>query len=373
MKTFEDLIDEVQQPGLCHRCGGCVTFCTSINYGALELDEKGMPRFADKNKCIECGLCYSICPEIDEMQEETRQVAGWVPPIGNVIETTIARAIDPAIRAAATDGGVVTALLVHLFDRGHIDGAIVTKKSGPFEREPMLALSRQDIIDSAGFYFDSSHAVKHFGHDYSTYSPSVQEFRPMIQKGLRRVALVGTPCQIRTVRKMEAMSIVPSDSVKYTLGLFCSGNFLFDTDERQKLEKIGGFRWGDVEKVNLKEKLLIRLRGGEIKTISLDQIDFMKRYACRFCPDYSSEFADISFGGIGAEDGWTTVITRSPLGRAIFADAKGRALEGYDFSGKPDLSLEVLDKIKDASSKKRAYSKRMHDSLVQAQRGGRGA
>ena len=41
MKTFTNLIEDVQKPGLCHRCGGCVTFCTAINYGALELDSEG--------------------------------------------------------------------------------------------------------------------------------------------------------------------------------------------------------------------------------------------------------------------------------------------------------------------------------------------
>jgi len=364
MKTFDNLIDEVQKPGLCHRCGGCVTFCTSINYGALELDEQGAPQYADKAKCIECGLCYSICPEIDEMREETKQVAGWEPPIGHVIETTLARAIDPAIRDKATDGGVVTALLVHLFDRGHIDGAIVTKQTGPFERDPWLATSRQEIIDAAGFYFDSSHGVKHFGHDYSTYSPSVQEFRPMMQKGLRRVALVGTPCQIQTLKKMEAMSIVPSDSIRYTLGLFCSGNYIFDGDERKKLEGIGNFKWDDVKKVNIKETLMIQLNSGKKIDIGLDSIDFMKRYACRFCPDYSSEYADISFGGIGADEGWTTVITRSPLGRAILADAKDKTIELYDFTNKIDLPGKVKDKILAASVKKKQYAKKMHDALV---------
>ena len=368
MKTFEDLIKEVQDTGLCHRCGGCVTFCTSVNYGALELDDKGMPQFADREKCIECGLCHSICPEIDELREETKQVAGWVPPMGNVLETTVARSIDPGIRKKATDGGVVTALLVHLLDRGHIDGAIVTKQTGPFEREPMLATTRQEIIDSAGFYFDSSHGVKHFGHDYSTYSPSVQEFRPMMQKGLRRVALVGTPCQIKTLRKMEALSIVPSDSIRYTLGLFCSGNFLFDEDERKKLESIGKFKWNDVKRVNIKKELMIHLNNGDLKTIPLDKIDFMKRYACKYCSDYSSEYADVSFGGIGADEGWTTVITRSPIGRAIIADAKGNTLEMFDMKKTPDLPKKVLDRVRDASDKKKAYAKNMHDNLVKAKR-----
>ena len=61
MKTFLNLIEEVQKPGLCHHCGGCVSFCTAINYGALELDENGMPRFSDRDKCIECGLCSLVC------------------------------------------------------------------------------------------------------------------------------------------------------------------------------------------------------------------------------------------------------------------------------------------------------------------------
>ena len=40
METFFDLVQQVQKPGLCHRCGGCVTFCTAVNFGALELDEE---------------------------------------------------------------------------------------------------------------------------------------------------------------------------------------------------------------------------------------------------------------------------------------------------------------------------------------------
>ncbi len=368
MKTFENLIREVQDPGLCHRCGGCVTFCTSVNYGALKLDAEGTPGFADHDKCIECGLCYSICPEIDEYQEETREVAGWEPPMGRVLETSLAQARDPLIRERATDGGVVTALLLHLFDRGHIDGAIVTRRTGSFQREPWLATTRQEILDAAGFYIDSSHGMNHFGRGYSTFSPSVAEFRPMMQKGLRRVAMVGTPCQIKAVRKMEAMSIVPTDSIKYCLGLFCSGNFFFGEDEKWKLEQIGGFDWEDVDRVNIKDRFMIWLNSGEFKSIPLDQLDFMKRYACHYCPDYASEYADISFGGLGAEDGWTTVVTRSALGRAIYADARGNMLEVFDFDRRPDYPAELLDGIETASMKKKAHSQKMHDELVEARK-----
>ena len=82
MKTFFNLIQEVQKPGLCHRCGGCVTFCTAINYSALEIDADGKPRYGDIEKCIECGLCHAICPEIGELEQETRRRAGWSCSIG---------------------------------------------------------------------------------------------------------------------------------------------------------------------------------------------------------------------------------------------------------------------------------------------------
>jgi coenzyme F420 hydrogenase subunit beta len=364
MKTFQNLIEEVQKPGLCHHCGGCVTFCTAINYGALALDEHGIPHFGDREKCIECGLCYSICPEIDELRAETDKVAGWVPPMGRILETTVARAKDAVIRNQATDGGVVTALLIHLFDRGHIDGAIVTRQTGPFQREPWLATTRQEIFDAAGFYLDSSAGMNRFGHDYSTYSPSVQEFRPMLQKGLRRVAMVGTPCQIKAVRKMEALGVVPSDSIRYTLGLFCSGNFSFGDKQRRELEQMGRFAWEDVRKINLKDDLILVLNTGQRRSLPLEKLAAFKRYACHYCSDYAAEYADISFGGIGADEGWTTVVTRTALGRAILADARGLTVEIIDPKQKPDLPKHLQDVIKSASEAKKQHAQKMHDALV---------
>ena len=56
MKSFTDLIQDVQKPGLCHRCGGCVTFCSAVNFGALELDSEGKPRYADEGSAIQSAL-----------------------------------------------------------------------------------------------------------------------------------------------------------------------------------------------------------------------------------------------------------------------------------------------------------------------------
>lgn len=362
MKSFTNLIEDVQKPGLCHRCGGCVTFCSAVNFGALELDAEGQPRYADEDKCIECGLCYTICPEIDELNEETRQKLGWSPPIGRVIETVLARATDRAIRAKATDGGVVTALLAHLFKSGRIDGAIVTRQVGPFQREPFLALTEDDIRKAAGFSFDTSHGMKRFSDYYLTYS-QFREFHPLIQKGLHRVAFVGTPCQIRAVRRMQILNIIPADSIKYCLGLFCSGNFVFGEKQRDKLAEIGGFQWSDVSKVNIKTDLIVHLNSGATKHVMLDELEFMKRFACYFCPDYSAEYADLSFGGIGAEDGWTTVITRTPVGRAVMADARSKAIEVSRQEKQPGAATKALKQIRTWSARKSKVAAKNRKSL----------
>ena len=367
MKTFFHLIQEVQKPGLCHHCGGCVTFCTAINYGALELDPDGRPRYRDIEKCIECGLCYSICPEISELDEETRRMVSWSAPIGRMLELTIARATDSEVRRRATDGGVVTALLLHLLDIGRIDGAIVSRPAGPFIREPWLAVTRDEILEAAGFHFDTMHGMTHFSQvlsgTYSTFSPSIMKLGEISRKRLSRVAFVGTPCQINTLRRMECLGVVPSGTILYHLGLFCTGNFTFGVRERERLEEVGEFAWGDVAKVNVKEDLTVHLVDGQVRRIPLNRLDFMKRYACRDCGDYTSEYADLSFGGIGAPEGWTTVIVRSPLGRAILADAKEKEIEEMERGARREAVRRATEKVLDWSARKKETACRHHEEL----------
>lgn len=363
MKTFFNLIQEVQKPGLCHRCGGCVTFCTAINYGALEIDDDGKPKYGDPEKCIECGLCYAVCPEINELEEEVKRQANWSAPTGRILDATVARTTDRIVYERATDGGVVTSLLLYLIDRGKIDGAITAKQIGLFQRKPFLCTKKDEILESAGFFFDTVHGMKRFSEYYITYS--TEELPSMMKKGLHRVAFVGTPCQINAVRRMQALGIVPSDDIVLCLGLFCSGNFVFNDKAKKKIADVAGFKWDDVKKINIKESIIIHLKNGEKKTVPVEMFDSLKRYACNYCMDYSSEFADISFGGIGAVEGWTSVLTRTPLGRTIIADAKSAdILEIFDYHIKPDFASYSLDKIREASSQKRTASRNNRRKLL---------
>ena len=98
---------------------------------------------------------------------------------------------------------------------------------------------------------------------------------------------------------------------------------------------------------------MVHLSNGDIKTVELDELEFMKRFACYFCPDYAAEYADLSFGGIGAQDGWTTVIMRTPVGRAVFADARSKAIEVAGLTSKTHSPSQALKKVHNWTVKKR--------------------
>ncbi len=325
-KTFHDLEKEVQRYNFCGKCGGCVAFCSASNLGALKVGPDGMPVFADEEKCLKCGICYMICPNTRDLDEELKKKTKWEPPIGPIKDLVSAQTTNPTVGERCTDGGVVTSLLLYLLDNHMIDGALVSKSDGPFHRGPVLATSGEEVVSASGSHYDESFSIVELGSRYSTYSPAMQELKSLRKGLIDRVAMVGTPCQIHTVRKMQVLGIIPSDVIKYCFGLFCMENFSFNDIQLKHLEKQYGFDLAHVSKVNVKEDFFIYLNNGRVIHIPFEEIDSIARPACLVCPDFSAEFSDISFGGLGSPEGYTTVLLRSERGKTVY---RGALTAGY--------------------------------------------
>jgi len=352
VKTFFDLKQEIQATGKCHGCGGCVTFCKAINYGALEMGENNIPRYQSVEKCIDCGLCYRICPAVNDGEEELQRHFHWSEPAGRIQAVHSVRIRDSYIRSRATDGGAVTGILLHLFDKGHIEGAIVTHQENG-GRKPFLATTRDEIIRSAGTAFDlPTGGMSELGTGYSSYSPSIQAMGDLLRVGLRRIAFIGTPCQIKSIRKMQLLRIAPADAVHFCFGLFCSANYDINPQALATFPMLAGRALTDVTKANIKENFLLHF-GQEKVEIPLAEMMRFRRPACGHCHEFSAEYADISFGGVGSPDGWTTVLTRTPLGRAVFADSLGATLEAMSIDEHKGCTARALSAVLDCSTKKR--------------------
>ncbi|KKN22428.1 hypothetical protein LCGC14_0915330, partial [marine sediment metagenome] len=50
-----------------------------------------------------------------------------------------------------------------------------------------------------------------------------------------------------------------------------------------------------------------------------NQLDDYMRPACYACNDFTNIFADLSFGGLGSPDKYTTVVTRTDKGQEILS------------------------------------------------------
>ncbi len=319
-KTFKDLIREVHTPGLCGSCGGCVSFCSAGELMAIGFGEDGRPEFIEEQNCLECGICYLICPQIDLLDQEIKKTYDWKAPIGNFKRIVTVRSTNPEILEVCTDGGAVTAILHCLLEKKMIDGAVVSKQTPQFGRKPMIATKYEEILTASGSRFTGTGGMEGLGI-FSTYSPTMFAIKEVENADLIKIAVVGTPCQVHTLRKMQNLRVVPSHVVKYVLGLLCTENFSFDTSKRGDFEDVLGTNLEEIEKMNLREEFIVKLKNGETKLIPLERMDDFVRPACLACTDFANDFADISFGGLGSPEGWTTVVIRTDTGEAIYSEA----------------------------------------------------
>ena len=136
---------------------------------------------------------------------------------------------------------------------------------------------------------------------------------------------MGTPCQIYTIRCMQTLGVTPSEHVEICLGLFCYHNFLFEKSQIEKFEKEFKVKFEDIKKINIKEDLILKVEDKNSKQkivhIPFNELVNYIRPACHSCLDFTNVYSDISFGGLGSPDKFTTVIPRTEKGKQLFQKA----------------------------------------------------
>ena len=98
-KSFQDLIKEVHDRGICQECGGCVSFCSSAEYDVIGFkDPFSPPVYIKEDKCLDCGICYYICPQthiLDDDLNNTYKFSDFSSmPIGYYEDIYSCRATD---------------------------------------------------------------------------------------------------------------------------------------------------------------------------------------------------------------------------------------------------------------------------------------
>ncbi len=310
LKLFAHLTREVTL-NMCGNCGACVTACPT---GAIEIIDN---RISLKGKCIACGICYEQCPQLENNWDIAEKIFGKRPKpdsLGVYTEAYSVSSTSPDIQAVGHDAGTVTEILSSLLESGYIDGAVVmTTSKDPWRPWPTVARTRREVMEAAG----------------SKYSPAplLLGLHDAVElHGCRNIAIVGLPCQIKAVRQMQTCSMnVPqiTDSIKFTIGLFCTRVFPYDKTYKKILEEEMGIDLSNVAKFDIKKgNFTIYQKGQDKIEIPVKALRKYSAEHCKVCLDFASELADISVGNVGSPSGKTTVMIRSDAGKEAFTQAR---------------------------------------------------
>ncbi|MHC1596551.1 MAG: Coenzyme F420 hydrogenase/dehydrogenase, beta subunit C-terminal domain [Candidatus Syntropharchaeales archaeon] len=302
IKTFEDLKAEIIDLGLCAGCGTCAAFCE-----AIEMDGDTPKLVGDcalVRGALKCGTCYNICPKRSNgdatIIEKFLSKDKVDELFGNYVGIYSVKATNTDIAERAQDGGAVSAIIHYLLSSGSVDCGIISKRDESWRASPLVITSADDVTKGSG----TKYAV----------SPNVEALGDVIRDEKLRVAIVGTPCQVKGVRNLQSTLFEPIEKIEIVnIGLFCTENFRYDSFIEYMTPRLeeGGLKINDVTKTEItKGKFFFRSPKGDV-SLKIAELEPIIPTNCRNCIDFSAELADISVGSVGSPDGWSTVITRN--------------------------------------------------------------
>ena len=130
--------------------------------------------------------------------------------MGVIARAWMGHAGDEDVRSQAASGGVVSALLLHLLERGDIDAALVTKidcSDGNIGCKVFLARSREEILEArTSKYVDV---------------PVFREGVKLLEEFEGKVAVVALPCHTTLFRRLAERRPDLGRKIKYIVALLC--------------------------------------------------------------------------------------------------------------------------------------------------------
>lgn len=347
--SWTTLRRDVIDAGLCTRCGSCC----ALGHGAVAVpDPLGscLPALTGPADAIDPAAveaCSGADVNIPALNEQLfgRQPESYL--LGVYRSLAIAHATDPAVRRGGASGGILSAALCWLLETGRIEGAWVQAMDPqrPYFPRSCLATTREDILAAA----QSKYVISPHNIGLETIDP---DGGPL--------AYVGLPCQVHSIRKLQAIDHPLTRRFQYVLGPYC-GNILHFSSTRDFLARHGADDLDQIESLAFRAgewpgKMRVEFADGRVIEMPKFHANYLIPFhimrRCLLCTDLANDLADLSGGDAWAPvyeqrgKGFSLMIARSDRG-AELADAlirEGKVwAEEIDFDGAVAMHSHGLD------------------------------
>ncbi|MHA1473199.1 MAG: Coenzyme F420 hydrogenase/dehydrogenase, beta subunit C-terminal domain, partial [Promethearchaeota archaeon] len=242
-KGWKELSEEIIQTGKCVYCGACGAFCTNIQFDT----DKEIPiedgSCKDMTTCKDgYGLCYNLCPKTETKTIPLSLLDKWVfgkkhdNILGHYLDIVSIKLTDKARKSIPAKAGPLSGLLWLAMENNLIDSSIITDKDNNFRPLPMIARNSPDIFKGAGYK--------------PSQGPILSLLGNAINKESADIAVVGAPCQIQALRKLQnhpAFDYEAYDLVSLSIGTFCFGTYYHQL-LKIVLEEVG-VKSSEIEKI----------------------------------------------------------------------------------------------------------------------------
>jgi coenzyme F420 hydrogenase subunit beta len=236
---------------------------------------------------------------------------------------------------------MISALLICALEEGLIDATLLSgwRKDKPWRCEPYIATNREEVLKAirTGMMIVPNNAL---------LDEAVRKH------GFKKVAVVGLPCHIHGLRKLQdaGRPKLLADAIQFTLGLFCAATYYWEgtrhlLQEFGKIDHIEDIQAMDYRGGEPPGGMYVVTTDGKIRFVA-SKHDYVwhllgpasfKRDRCLMCVDFSAELADVSCGDIfqklGPGGSQVATIVRTEIGERLvrLAQRKGYIhLEDHD-------------------------------------------
>lgn len=306
------LVNEIWGRERCAGCSLCVAACSKqvlywddehTAHPLLERKQKtiGLSKYT-LDTCSVCEhFCEMVCPRLEP--------AARLEPLAQM-----------SAKAAGALGGsepneLVRNILIAGRASGMIDGALMIDADRDGKTRARIVTSAGEIAESTGLQL--------------IWTPLFEALNAAVfDLGLRDLAVVSTPCGAQALRRLidstnERLKPYRS-AIRLNVALFCTGVFMPEAFS-ELMTRGANLKPEWIRRVTAHPRenvLRAQLWNGDTYEMDLRQAEAYTRAGCARCDDYVGESADLAVGSVGAADGYSTLVVRTPIGQAFVQNAQ---------------------------------------------------